>query len=478
MAKKKKSKSKKSGKKQNPSSIKADLPKTQEKEFFEDQLNDDQCKYSRYVCDSRAIPHEIDGLKPVQRRILWTMWNSTAKNHFTKTVKVAGLVMAYHPHGDRSIQDAISAMVQEFPFANNHALISGEGTFGDVLDPGAIASPRYTEVRLSDFAKDVGLFDCLEDIEYVNNYDETSKEPVFFCAKIPLVLLNAVQGIATGFRCSIPSFRLRDIVNSLISYLKSKRVKKLSPWVKGYNGHIDYSKNQNRSFVFTTSFGYTIEGKDFFITDAPQNWNREKVVRLLDKLIDEKSDWLKGFSDHSQDQFKIELHLARGVKPDPKEMKGLMDVSNSEVTAYNMITTKGTLQEIAPEELIRRFAAFRKAHLIKRFKRLAGLEKEKVEKNSELIRFIQEGWNQRVIKISSKSKLEGALKKAKFNYFTWLSSLPIYRLTLDEVKKCEQAIEEAKKQYAYFTGLVNSDKKLVAYMVEELTELKEKWDKT
>ncbi|MBL8992358.1 MAG: DNA gyrase subunit A, partial [Spirochaetia bacterium] len=96
---------------------------------FSEQINLDQKRYSRYVCDSRAIPNEIDGLKPVQRRILWTMWNSVAKNDFTKTVKVAGLVMGFHPHGDASIQDAISAMVQDFPFSNNYPVIAGEGTF-------------------------------------------------------------------------------------------------------------------------------------------------------------------------------------------------------------------------------------------------------------------------------------------------------------------------------------------------------------
>ncbi|KPA31266.1 DNA gyrase/topoisomerase IV, A subunit [Leptospira interrogans] len=136
----------------NPPKSKESFPKRP----FEDQVNDDQRKYSRYVCDSRAIPHEIDGLKPVQRRILWAMWNSDARNRYTKTVKVAGLAMGYHPHGDKSIQDALSQMAQDFTFANNIPLVSGEGTFGDVLDPSAIASPRYTEVKLSDFVKDLG----------------------------------------------------------------------------------------------------------------------------------------------------------------------------------------------------------------------------------------------------------------------------------------------------------------------------------
>lgn len=145
----------------NPPKSKESFPKRP----FEDQVNDDQRKYSRYVCDSRAIPHEIDGLKPVQRRILWAMWNSDARNRYTKTVKVAGLAMGYHPHGDKSIQDALSQMAQDFTFANNIPLVSGEGTFGDVLDPSAIASPRYTEVKLSDFVKDLGFFESLPDID-------------------------------------------------------------------------------------------------------------------------------------------------------------------------------------------------------------------------------------------------------------------------------------------------------------------------
>ena len=144
-----------------------------------DQINLDQKRYSRYVCDSRAIPNMIDGLKPVQRRILWTMWNTQARDTFTKTVKVTGLVMGYHPHGDASISDALCQMAQQFTFANNYSLVSGDGTFGDVLDPKAIASSRYTGVKLSNFSKDVGLFESIPDLDYVPNYDATSKEPVF-----------------------------------------------------------------------------------------------------------------------------------------------------------------------------------------------------------------------------------------------------------------------------------------------------------
>lgn len=444
--------------------------------YFEYQINDDQCKYSRYVCDSRAIPNEIDGLKPVQRRILWSMWNSGAKSSFTKTVKVAGLVMGYHPHGDRSIQDAISAMVQEFPFANNYALIAGEGTFGDVLDPSAIASPRYTEVRLSDFAKDVGLFEGLDDIDYIPNYDETDKEPVFFVAKVPLVLINPAQGIATGFRCMIPSFKLSDVADAMVSFMKKGKVPKLKPWVKGYTGNINYGKNDNGALAVSTSFAFTVEEGRVFLTAAPQGWTRERVILLLDRLLENKTEWLNNYTDYSSQTFRVELHLKRGVKPAAENMKGLLDVFTNETCAYNMITSEGKLEEIMPEDVIRRFTVFRKKHLIKRFKRLALIESEKIERNTELIRFIKEGWNQKVIKIKSKSELEKMLKKEDFKYYEWLSSMPIYRLTLEEVNKCVELIAASKKQLAIYNQLVKSDDKLTDFMVDELKELKIKWD--
>ncbi len=450
---------------------KTDLPRN----FFEDQVNDDQRKYSRYVCDSRAIPHEIDGLKPVQRRILWAMWNSDARNRFTKTVKVAGLAMGFHPHGDKSIQDALSAMAQDFTFANNIPLVSGEGTFGDVLDPSAVASPRYTEVKLSDFVKDLGFFESLPDIDYVKNYDETEDEPIHFVGKVPVVLLNHIQGIATGFRCFIPGHKLGDIIDSQVSYLKTGKTKKIKPWYKDYKGEIRLSKNDNGSE--TTTFAFTWEGDSLYLTDAPMTWNRDKVINYLDDILDRKDNWLKDYVDHSSQKYRIELLYKRGEKPTDAQVKELFAKEQTEALTINVITHEGKLRNVTPEEIIRRFCDFRKTHLIRRFKRLAGLEQEKIDRNSELIRFIKEQWNLKVTKIKSKQDFENQLKAAKFTYFEWLVGIPVYRLTLEEVKKCEEAIAEAKEKFAEYTGLYKKDDKLTAFMLGELSELKNKWDK-
>jgi DNA gyrase subunit A len=262
----------------------------------------------------------------------------------------------------------------------------------------------------------------------------------------------------------------------MISFMKKGKVPKLVPWVKGYGGTVSYARNDERALVFSTSFGLTVEQSKVYLTAAPQGWNRERVVNLLEKLLENKAEWLNGYTDRSSQTFKIELHLKRGVKPKAENMPGLMDVLTNETCAYNMITTDGRLEELMPEEVVRRFVAFRKKHLIRRFKRLGLIEKDKIDRNTELIRFIREGWNRKVVDIKGKAELEKKLEKAKFRYAEWLSGMPIYRLTLEEVRKCKDLVAESRRQMALFNRLVKSDGKLTEFMTGELTDLKKKWD--
>jgi DNA gyrase subunit A len=443
---------------------------------FEEQIDLDQKRYSRYVCDSRAIPNEIDGMKPVQRRIMWTMWNSVAKTRFTKTVKVTGLVMGYHPHGDAAINDTISSMAQGFTFSNNYPFISGEGTFGDVLDPKAIASPRYTEVKLSEFAIDAGIFESIPDIDYVSNYDDTSKEPVFFVPKVPLVLLNSITGIATGFRCSMHGHRLTDVVDAMIKYLKKKtKPRSIEPWYKEFKGTSQYKKNDKGTWVYTTGFGFKVLDGGVYLISAPQGMNREKVIDYLETAISKSSD-IRAYSDYSTDEFKIQIIPKKGVSLTPKKAVEIFNKVNNEQEITYVITSQGRLVNVSSGEIIPRFCEFRKKHLIKRFKRLSLIEKEKIERNTELIRFIKEGWNKKVTSLKSKKDFESKLKTKKFVFFEWLSGIPVYRMTLEEVKKCKDAITEAKAEYKRYQQLIKSNAKLVEFMITEIKQLKKKWD--
>ncbi|MGQ2871914.1 DNA gyrase subunit A, partial [Leptospira santarosai] len=190
-----------------------------------------------------------------------------------------------------------------------------------------------------------------------------------------------------------------------------------------------------------------------------------------------KDSWLKEYVDFSSQTFRIELQYKKGEKPSQKEIMALFNKEDIQTLAMNVITYDGKLKNFKPEEIIKRFCDFRKTHLIRRFKRLSGLEEEKIERNSELIRFIKEKWNEKVIGIKSKKDFEEKLKASKFKYFEWLCTIPVYRMTIEEVKKCEEAIVEAKTTLARYQGLVKEDKKLTDFMVTELEELQNKWDK-
>ena len=445
---------------------------------FSEQISIDQKRYSRYVCDSRAIANSIDGLKPVQRRILWTMWNSKARNLFTKTVKVSGMTMAYHPHGNTSIDDAIAQMVQDFTFANNYPLISGEGTFGDIIDPKAIASPRYTEVKISNFAKDVGLFESIQDIDYVSNYDETEKEPIFFVPKIPIILLNPIMGIATGFKCNMAGHKLYDISQAMIKCLKGLRIPKILPWYKNYKGRSNYLKiAEKNSNVFVTNFHFEEINGSYFLTQAPQNWNREKTINYIESILKNYEE-IKDYLDHSKDSFMIEIIFKKGIKRSIKDLEEIFNKQNKEVLVQNVITYEGKLLNKSNEEIIEEFIYFRKIHLKRRFKRLAIIEEEKINKQTELIRFIKEKWNSKVTKIKNRKDLEAELKKAKFFFSDWLCDIPIYRITLEEVSKCKQIIKDAEKLYKKYVRLFEEENILVKFMINEINELSKKWDKS
>ena len=199
------------------------------------------------------------------------------------------------------------------------------------------------------------------------------------------------------------------------------------------------------------------------------------MVTYLDSVLSKKDTPIRDYVDHSTHLFNIELIPNRGVKLKEDDLYKIFDKENNEVVIMNVITSEGRLVNSTPDETIKRFIKHRIGHLKTRFKRLSLLEKEKIDKNTELIRFIKEKWHHKVTNIKNKAEFEKNLKSAKFKYFEWLSSIPVYRMTSEEVAKCEQAIVEAKKMYKYYRTLISEEPKLKKFMIDEITELKEKW---
>ena len=192
--------------------------------------------YAMSVIVSRALPDVRDGLKPVQRRTLYDMYELGIRydRPYRKCARIVGDTMGkYHPHGDSSIYEALVVMAQEFK--KGQALVDGHGNFGSIEGDGA-AAMRYTEARLQKITQDVYLSDMDKDVvEFVPNFDETEKEPEVLPVKIPNLLVNGADGIAVGMATSIPPHNLAEVADGVIAYMKNNdiTVAELMKYIKG-----------------------------------------------------------------------------------------------------------------------------------------------------------------------------------------------------------------------------------------------------
>ncbi|MBO5713433.1 MAG: DNA gyrase subunit A, partial [Clostridia bacterium] len=192
---------------------------------IEEVLHGSMMPYAESVILDRALPRVEDGLKPVQRRILYDMYEMgiTPDKPYKKSAKVVGDVLAkYHPHGDSSVYDAMVRLAQ--PFNMGMTLVDGQGNFGSVDGDGA-AAMRYTEARLNTLALEM-LKDLDKDtVEWANNYDDTTKEPVTIPSRFPNLLVNGSMGIAVGLATNIPPHNLAEVIDGAVAYIDNPRIK-------------------------------------------------------------------------------------------------------------------------------------------------------------------------------------------------------------------------------------------------------------
>jgi len=202
---------------------------------LEEELKESYLDYAMSVIVGRALPDVRDGLKPVQRRILYAMyetgmlWNKPYK----KSARIVGEVIGkYHPHGDIPVYEALVRMAQDFTM--RYPLIDGQGNFGSV-DGDAPAAMRYTEVRLSRIANEILADIEKETVEFIPNYDNTLKEPVVLPSKIPNLLINGSSGIAVGMATNIPPHNLSEVIDGLLALLKNPdlNIEELMEYIKG-----------------------------------------------------------------------------------------------------------------------------------------------------------------------------------------------------------------------------------------------------
>jgi DNA gyrase subunit A len=308
-----------------------------EKQEITSELSQSYLQYAMSVIVSRALPDVRDGLKPVQRRILWGMWDSgvTATSKFRKSANVVGEVMGrYHPHGDSAIYDAMVRLTQEFSL--RYPLIHGQGNFGSI-DGDAAAAMRYTEAKLAKIADEMLEDIDKETVSWGPNYDGTREEPRVLPARLPNLLLNGALGIAVGMATSIPPHNLREIAEAIIYLADNPKATSddLLEFVKGPDfptGGVIFDKKAIREAYLTGKGAVTLRAKtdveerkkgafDIVVTEIPYMVNKSELIKEMAELVTDKR--IEGIKDIRDESDREGLRIAIELKNDAPPQKVL-----------------------------------------------------------------------------------------------------------------------------------------------------------
>ena len=263
-------------------------------------------EYASYVIRDRAIPNLADGLKPVQRRILWSL-HEKDDGKFIKVANIVGHTMQYHPHGDASIGDALVTMV------NRRYLIEGQGNFGNPFTGDPAAAPRYIECRLTALARNEIFND--EVTEFVPSYDGRNKEPVSLPSKLPLLLMLGTEGIAVGMSARILTHNFRELIEAQIEILRKKKVRLVPDFHSG--GLMDASDYRDGKGSIKVRAKIQIkDASTVLITELPPQATSESLITSIEDAVRKGKIKVKSINDFTSEKVEIEIKLPSGVKAD------------------------------------------------------------------------------------------------------------------------------------------------------------------
>ena len=273
-------------------------------ELLRRMMNTNYIEYASYVIKDRAIPDVDDGLKPVQRRILWEM-HRVDDGSFHKVANIVGGTMKFHPHGDASIGDALVYL------ANKELFIEKQGNFGSIVTGDCAAAPRYIEARLSQLGRDVLFNDDIT--ELVDSYDSRNKEPVRLPIKIPSLLLMGASGLAPGTRTDIMPHNFNELLNAQISVLRDEPFQLFPDFLQG--GIMDASEYEDGNGKITLRARIDIEGRNLIIREIPALTNTQKLLESIDRAINKSKIKIASIHDLSAEEVCIEIVPQRGYDP-------------------------------------------------------------------------------------------------------------------------------------------------------------------
>ncbi len=467
-----------------------------------------QARYLNYalsVITSRALPDVRDGLKPVQRRILYTMWqqNLTADAKHRKSAKVVGDVMGnYHPHGDMAIYETLVRMAQSFSL--RYPLVDGSGNFGS-LDGDSAAAMRYTECRLARIADEVLQEIEQETVHFRPSYDGTKKEPVVLPSRIPNLLINGATGIAVGMATNIPPHNLHEVSTALVKLLDDPDLSsaQLCKWVKGPDfptgGHILNSPAELKEIYRTGSGSIRIRAtwepgpasrssKLVYITSVPYAVNKSVLVEQIgDVVLSRKMPHLVDVKDLSTDDVRIELELKAGADENLVLAYLFKHTQLQTTFAVNLtclVPTEnpeaGRPERLDLKQMLWHFLHFRLdvvtsrlehelAQLERRIHILEGFEKV-FDALDEIIRIIRksDGKADAAEKIITRFALDAGQADA-------ILELKLYRLARLEILVIQTELAEKRKRARQIGALLTNEEGRWTLVRDELEEIRKKY---
>ena len=463
------------------------------------EVKDSFLDYSMSVIVSRAIPDLRDGLKPVHRRILYSMYESgyTPDKQHRKCARIVGDVMGkYHPHGDSSIYEAMVRMAQDFSY--RYMLVDGHGNFGNMDGDGA-AAMRYTEARLAKVSLEL-LRDINKDtVDFTPNFDETEKEPVVLPSRFPNILVNGTMGIAVGMATNIPPHNLGEVIDGCVAYIDNPEIDtmEMMNYIKGPDfptGGIILGSSGIKKAYETGRGTITIRCKAeieetnnrnrIVITEIPYNVNTLDLKNRIAELVRDKV--LEGIADYHE-----ETNIENGIKI----VVTLKKEANANVVLNNLykhtqlqstfgiiflMLDQGQPRTLGIKDIISKYVDYQKEIIIRRTK----FDLAKAEARAHIL----EGYKialdhiDDIIKIIKESQSDSIAKARLIEKYRFseiqadaILELKLRRLTGLEREKIEEELANILKLIEEYKSILASEEKVLSIIKQEMLEIKAKY---
>jgi DNA gyrase subunit A len=462
------------------------------------EMKNSYLDYAMSVIVSRALPDVRDGLKPVHRRILYSMYDLglTSSAKFRKSAMIVGDVLGkYHPHGDSAVYDAMVNLAQNFK--TRYPLVFGQGNFGSI-DGDSAAAYRYTEAKMAKITSEA-LNDIEKDtVDFVSNFDNTRKEPSVFPSAIPTLLLNGTLGIAVGMATKIPPHNLSEVMDALIhlSDNNDATTEDLFKFIKGPDfptGGIVFNEKDIIRASATGRGGVVVRGEaeivetkagaaQVVISSIPYQVNKsEMIIKMADLVKEKKIEGIKDIRDESTDDIRIVIDLKQGIYPE-QILNALYKYTDLEQTFnYNMLAlVDGVPKTLSVKNILEEFITHRKIVV----KRRTQFDLKKAEEREHILLGLNKALDHidEVIKIIKKSKdtADAASNLIKTFKFSEIQAAAILDMKLQKLaglerKKIEDELKGIQALIKELKSLLASPAKILAVIKNEFSSIKEKY---